>query len=556
MARGPSLRWLVAASLMIAGCGGSSTNPTSTTPGLSAPTNPTATLKPDAGSEKITVKGSIADSYNGEAVKDAILIVQALTSDALPQASGSMGAASGSLPPGAAVGAMPASVAAVPTPMPSVKPTVGGRQGAAAPPRAALAPDDPSRPRKISVDDRGQFEIPVMAPGTYQITAWAPGYQALTIVGTRPSDGLNIPLTPHVPPSGYEMSGKVLTAAKKPAQGASVVAGLPAGLSAGEPVVVGTDGQFVLKDLRRSLVPVAAYVETEGEIKAWDLKKDVSVAYGPDKKVTSPEFTLRAVGTPVILSGIATSSAAELKPRQVSVLLAPAKGPELPLLTRTPDREGYFRFALPPLNPGETYHVVAAASSKRGQVVYQHRHKLNQSDLKLEVALVAPPKDPVLDVSLEPPLVTWDAMEQASAYRVRLETIEGEAKTLWAAIVTGTRVTLPDADLLALLKKGTRYRLTLAAIKVPTTESYQLAGIERAPWEFAASAAPVEFVYGEGMLAPAAEATVSATPSPRPAVRPTTRPVVRPTPKPAAKPAPKPTGRPGRVVHEPTPPRA
>lgn len=486
-------RWLpliLAGTLFVSACSGSNpASPGSTNPGMPAATGATTAARPEAGSEKITVKGAIEDSRTGDAIPKAIVVFQALTTDTMPTAAAT-GSATGS--------AMPMAEAA-PTPVPTATPQApsnAGRQGATAPKRPAPKPDDPKAPKKVTVDDKGQFELKDVAPGTYMVTAYAPGYQAMTIVGNRPSQ-LNITLTPHKLPAGHEVAGSVKTAAEKPAEGAHVVSGVVAGQTIGDSTEAKSDGSFVLKDLRMGRTPIAAYVGDAGEIKAWALQSEVPIAVGKDKKTPSPQFILRAVSNPVILSGKVTSPVKELKPRQVSVQLVTDNG-AVPLLTRTPDKEGYFRFSLPALAEGQTYQLIASGADAQGDVVYAHKHKLNASDLKLEIGLPKAPPSPKLEMVEDPAgLVSWDAVDDVSVYRLRVETTGDEPQTVWEGFSTGTRVALPDPDVIPLLKKGEKYRLTLSTIKVADGTGYDLASVAREPWAFAASHAPVDFVHGE-----------------------------------------------------------
>lgn len=524
-------RWLpliLAGTLFVSACSGSNpASPGSTNPGMPAATGATTAARPEAGSEKLTVKGAIADARTGDAVAKAVVVFQALTTDSMPSP----------VATGSATGSATPAPEATPTPAPTATPkapTNAGRQGATAPKRPAPRPDDPKAPKKVSVDDKGQFEIKDVPPGTYMVTAYAPGYQALTIVGNRPAQ-LNMALTPHKQPAGHEVAGSVKTAAEKPAEGAHVVAGVVPGLTIGDSTEAKSDGSFVLKDLRMGRTPIAAYVGDAGEIKAWALQSEVPIAVGKDKKTPPPQFVLRAVSNPVILSGKVTSSAKELKPRQVAVQLVTDNG-AVPLLTRTPDKEGYFRFSLPALGEGQTYQLIASGADAQGDVVYAHKHKLNASDLKLEIALPKAPPAPKLDVFGDPAgLVAWDAVDDVSVYRLRLETAGDEPQTVWESFSTGTRVALPDPDVIPLLKKGEKYRLTLTAIKVADGTGYDLAGVASEPWAYAASHAPVDFVHGE--QAAQAPDALSASPMTPPAVAPVAPPVAKPAkPAPVAKP--------------------
>jgi hypothetical protein len=543
-----SFRWLplaLAGSLAVGACGSSPTTPGSTNPPLQAPAaNPPS--RPEAGSEKITLKGAIASAADGEGIANATLIVQALTTDVFPtgpasgsfDASGSLGA-SGSMPP-------PPPVPVAPSSAPPAPPLASsGRSGATAPIRPAAALDDARKPKTVKVDSHGQFEVKDMEPGTYQITAYAPGYEALTLVGTRPRN-LNLALLPHKAPKGYEVAGKVQTAASRPAIGAHVVAGVIPGLSVGDDTMVSNDGGFSLRDLRKGKTPIAAYLGDPGEIKAWAIQPEVPIAVGKDHRSATPELTLRAVTDPVILSGKVTSPNKDLKPRQVSVRLVTELG-EVPLLTAKPDKEGYFRFALPQPGEGQTYHLTASGADADGDIVYAHKLKINASDLKVEIPLPDVPKAPHIALDEQPIAVSWQAADWASVYRLRLETIGDEPVSVWEAYSTATKVTLPDPDVLAVLKKGTKYRLTLTSIKVADGVAYELQEVEAAPWALAASRTPTEFVYGALLpeqatpserVIPIAPATPSVHPSPA-----STKPKAKP-----GKPKTKPKKRSGQVV--------
>lgn len=527
---GPN-RWLpliLAGTLLLAACSGSNpASPGATNPNM-APPGSTTPSRPEAGSEKMTVKGAIADARTGEALTKATLLVQLLTSDVFPsQATGSMDASPSASSPDSTGSLLP--------------PASAGRQGATAPRRPAPTAEDVKRPKKITVDDKGQFEIKDMQPGTYQITAYAPGYQALTLVGNRPVQ-LNMALVPHRATPGYELSGSVMTAASKPAQGAHVIAGVVPGLSIGDTTTAGDDGVFALRDLRKGKTSIAAYLGDASEIKAWAIQGEVPIAVGKDKKTPSPELTLKAVTNPVIFSGKVTASGKDLRPRQVAVALVTEYG-EIPLLTRTPDKEGYFRFALPQLGEGQTYHLTASGTDTAGNVVYAHKHQLNAGDLKMEVALPEPPKEPRFDPTATPLSFAWEAYEGVSVYRVRVESMGEEPQTLWEGYATGTRVLMPEPDVVPLLKKGEKYRMTLTAIKVAEGQPYELSSIAAEPWAQASSAAPKEFVFGDVSSDPrkAPEATLSApaTIEPSPAPKLTPKAPLKPTPMPKKPKAPK-----------------
>ncbi|MNY14717.1 hypothetical protein D3C86_1479030 [compost metagenome] len=96
--------------------------------------------------------------------------------------------------------------------------------------------------------------------------------------------------------------------------------------------------------------------------------------------------------------------------------------------------------------------------------------------------------------------------------------------------------------MIPLLKKGEKYRLTLSAIKVADGVGYDLSSVTAEPWAFAASHAPVDFVYGQdtvGGVEPKAPAQAPKQAPKEPEQGLVPAPVAPPVAKPVA-PAPKP----------------
>lgn len=485
-----SRRWqtaMLAGALMISGCSGNNpASPGSVNPALgSTPNTPAESAAARQATEKVTVHGSVADARTGDAIPKATILLQALpdapSSAPLPMASGSM-------PPGATT---PEST----TPGAMTPPTEGAPPAAPAPAPSAPAPAALEKPIKLGVDDKGQFEVKDLLPGQYQITAFAPGYQPVTTIGVRPAQ-LHFELSPLSPKAGHTMTGQVKTAADKPAPGARVVAGFTPGKTLGDAMTVGGDGKFDFKDLRTGKIPVAAYLAEGSDITAWALQREVPVALGKEKLTPSPTLTLRAITSPVILSGKVTTPTKELKPRQVHVLLVDGTA-EIPLITRTPDKDGHFRFSLPPLEEGQTYHLIATGLDEAGNTAYSHLHKLADSDLKLELALPDLPAAPEFQPDELAFGASWRGSSTASVYRLRVESIGEDAQTVWEGWTSGTILAMPDPKTLPILTKGKKYRASFSAIKVAEGTPYELTSVPSAPWATAASLAPIEFKAGE-----------------------------------------------------------
>lgn len=476
-----SRRWqtaLLAGALMLSGCSGNNpASPGSVNPALGSQTNTNTQSTGPAPQEKVTVHGSVADARTGEAVPKATILLQALpespSSAPLPMASDSVDAPSNGEPAAGEPTLGAPTPADTPTPPPTPEP----------------------RPIKLGVDDKGQFEVKDLLPGLYQITAFAPGYQPVTTIGVRPAQ-LHFELSPLAPKGGHAMTGMVKTAADKPAVGARVVTGFTPGKTLGDAMTVGGDGKFDFKGLRTGKLPVAAYLAEGSEITAWALQREVPVALGNEKLTPSPTLTLRAVTSPVILSGKVTSPSKNLKPRQVHVLLVDGNA-EIPLITRTPETDGFFRFSLPMLEEGQSYHLVAMGLDEAGNTAYSHLHKLEDSDLKLELALPDLPTEPEYHPESLSFGASWKGSANASVYRLRVESIGEDAQTVWEGWTSGTAVGMPDPELLPILSKGKTYRASFSAIKVAEGTPYELTAVTSVPWSTAASRAPIEFTAGE-----------------------------------------------------------
>lgn len=525
-----SRRWqtaILALALIHTGCSGNNpATPGSVNPPLGAPTtaNADATGSRQA-TDKVTVHGSVADARTGESVPKATILLQGI----------------------------PEAPAAVPLEMAtgSAQTAASGSAVTATSSAAAKAPAAPPAPIKLGVDDKGQFAVKDLLPGQYQITAFAPGYQPMTIIGVRPAQ-LHFELVPLSPKGGHAMTGQVKTAADKPATGARVVAGFTPGKTLGDAMTVGGDGKFDFKDLRSGKLPIAAYLAEGADITAWAIQREVPVALGKEKLTPAPTLTLRAVSSPLILSGKVTSPSKDLKPRQVHALLVDGDS-EIPLLTRVPDKDGHFRFSLPSLEENQSYHLIATGLNEKGDTAYAHLHKLADSDLKLELALPDLPASPELQSEELAFGAVWRGASTASVYRLRVESVGDDAQTVWEGWTSGTVLGMPDAKTVPILTQGKTYRASFSAVKVAEGTPYELTAVPSAPWATSASLAPVTFTAGESLeateateapeAAPATGATgqpAEAAPPVKTETKPEAKPEAKSQPKPEAKPETKP----------------
>ncbi|MBM3271440.1 MAG: hypothetical protein FJZ01_27705 [Candidatus Sericytochromatia bacterium] len=474
-------RWAVLFALAAAvGCSSSSpTSPGNVGGNLPAATGAGPSPKTDTTVEKLSLKGQVVDARTGTALSKATVVayrIAELTSESLSPAAAPSGAGTDSATASAA--------AATPEPAPA-------RQADRPRPKGSAPP-----PVKTTADDKGNFEIKDLPPGTYAVTAFRKGYVAVSYVSGRPASGrLDVALPPQGDgPPGYEIQGKVFNLSRKPGAGVMVGAALPPGLFAGAPAVSDADGGFTLADLPAGKLLLAAWTNGDaGELRTWGIQRDVKIAEGKDKKSSSPQITLRAIAKQIVLAGKVAAPSKAIKPRQVQVLLATEDGTEVALLTRTPDKDGHFRFGLPAPEDGTTYHLVASGVDSAGNAVYSHLHQIAGPGHAFDLQLPDLPATPSLFT--EPvPEWSWTAEPDVSAYRVRLETTGDDAKTLWEGWTTGTSIALPQVGGLA-LKHGEAYRFTLSAVRAQG--AFEMTEIAVTPWAAAASLAPREFVAGQ-----------------------------------------------------------
>ncbi len=462
------------------GCASSSPTQPNTVAGANLPggTNPAGQVQTNDTADKLTLKGRVTDAQTGAPLsRVTLLVVQTVAAPAAPPPpTGPL--ASGSLP---ASTSAPASVSLQSLP--------------SSPSTPAARAEKLDKPIEVKADARGNFAVHDLPPGTYAITAFKPGYEAVTYQGGRPASGeLDLVLVPNGAPSGNEITGKVMLLDHKPAVGVHVAAALPSGLFASPTALTDADGDFTIDGLPTGKLTLAAWETGEpGEVRAWGYVRDIPVAYGKNKRSGHPQITLRAVTHPIILAGKVTSQAIGVKPRQVQVFLETDASADIPLLSRAPDKDGYYRFSVPAPEQATAYHLVASGIDGRGDASYAHLHDLAGPSHADDLVLPALPATPSMIVAAHTTW-TWQPLPNVSAYRLRLESTGASATTLWEGWTTGTSITFPDIPGLELLK-GDTYRYSLAGIN--TLGATELSGLALAPWSAASSLAPIEFIAGE-----------------------------------------------------------
>ncbi|MBI6545709.1 MAG: hypothetical protein HY692_02885, partial [Cyanobacteria bacterium NC_groundwater_1444_Ag_S-0.65um_54_12] len=476
---------VIAVMLMtMVGCSSSSpTSPGGVGANLPAATGQAPTAKSNEAIEKQTIKGRVLDALTGEPLNSAVILVEeaelpnientGLTSPVgTDSASSSPGAPNLGLPPASSGNKTADSARGRPPAKASAQPAV-----------------------KVSTDEKGNFEIKDLPAGTYAITAHHKGFVAVTFLGGRPASGrLQIALLPQVPAAGHDLAGNIRLLNNKPAAGVSTAVALRSMLFAGGMAVSDPGGSFTLSGLPSGKYLLAAWTPGDaGEIRAWGMQREVNVAVGKDKKSSHPEIILRAVAKPVVLAGKVTAPSKMIRPRQVQAFLATDDGAELLLMTKAPDQDGYFRFSLPALVEGTTYHLVASGVSTGGNAAHAHLHNLAGPSHSHDLVLPDLPATPSFTTA-EGLVWTWPAMPNVSVYRLRLESTGDDGKTLWEGWTTGTKLTLPGLPALA-LRHGDPYRYTLSAIR--TQGAFELPEVGFTPWTQAASLVPREFIAGE-----------------------------------------------------------
>lgn len=421
--------------------------------------------------------------------------------------------APGALPlPGASASA--AAGATSPAPSPSgKKPKDEDKPGAAASvdPNASPAVAATPYPANVyKIDSRGRFELKDLPEGSYNLTFWAPGYQATTIQGGLPAE-IEVPLRPiDVDPKRlHEMKGVVRQANNQPAGNVEVEVSSVAGKAPGVHESTDDNGNFAMKGLYAGNYAVAAWTTNlEGEVETFSLVKEVPVSLGRERRTVSPTLILRAVTTPVLLAGTVEGSAkeSEIKAAQAAKKPVPGIRPvsvrayitvgdgEIPIATANVGKDGYFRLRLPQLPDGANYHLVASGQSDSGQTAYAHEYDLEASDPKMTFKLPAAPEAlSVLDRSKHPRF-SWEPVgSDVSAYRVAIEKVGQEGDTVWEGWTTGTGIGLPKVKDLALLREGESYRYSLAAVKLADDKKMELISVGTRPWAASGITKPATF---------------------------------------------------------------
>lgn len=484
----------------------------------------------------------------------------------VPGASTSPGA---SASPGAAA-ASPAASPAGKKPKDADKPGASPAAGGSPEPGAAPAVAATPYPANVyKIDSRGRFELKDLPEGSYNLTFWAPGYQATTIQGGLPSE-IEVPLRPiDVDPKRlHEMKGVVRQATNQPAGNVEVEVSSVAGKAPGVHEATDDNGNFAMKGLYAGNYAVAAWTTNlEGEVETFALVKEVPVSLGRERRTISPTLILRAVTTPVLLAGLVEGSAkeAEIKAAQAAKKPIPGVRPvsvrayitvgdgEIPIATANVGKDGYFRMRLPQLPDGAQYHLVASGQSDSGQTAYAHEYEIEASDPKMAFKLPAPPEAmSVLDRSKHPRF-SWEPVgSDVSAYRVAIEKVGQEGDTIWEGWTTGTGIGLPKIKDLALLREGESYRYSLAAVKLADDKKMELIAVGNQPWNSSGITKPATFevVRVKPGQKPPAEGPVKAlpakpgaaggeAPAPVKSVAPTPAPKASGSASPSAKPTPK-----------------
>lgn len=511
-------------------------------------------------------KDEIDDGQDGDASRDdrengPIVVAQAddpVIPDAetttSPRPSGSPGASTSpmpgvSLPPGTS-----SSPTSSNSPSPSASGS-GNTSGKSPDPSGSNAPSVMGTPYPATaykIDSRGRFELKDLPEGSYNLTFWAPGYQATTIQGGLPSE-LEVPLRPIDVDAKqlHEMKGVVRRADNQPAPDVDVEVSSVAGKLPGVHENTDVNGNFGLKGLYAGNYAVAAWTTSlEGEVETFAMVKEVPVSLGRERRTVSPTLVLRAVTTPVLLAGSVAGSAKEseikaavaakkpipgVKPVSVRAYIQVGDG-EIPIATAAVGKDGYFRMRLPQLPEGASYHVVASGQSDSGQTAYVHEFEIESSDPKMAFTLPEAPEPATVTDRTKYPRFNWEPVgSDVSAYRVAIEKIGQEGDTIWEGWTTGTGIGLPKIKDLALLREAESYRYSLTAVKLQDDKKLELITLATQPWRSSGITKPATFEVVRvkpGQKAPA-DAPVKTLSTPRPTTAPASTKPASAAPKPA-----------------------
>ncbi|MEB3197268.1 MAG: hypothetical protein VKP62_08700 [Candidatus Sericytochromatia bacterium] len=375
-------------------------------------------------------------------------------------------------------------------------------------PPTASGPAQPATTARV--DSRGKFEFKDLPEGTYNLTVWAPGYQALSLIGTMPSE-VDIPLRPLEPDLKklHEMKGVVRLANNQPAAKVDVEVSSVAGKLAGGRELTDENGSFSMKGLPSGSYSAAAWTTNlEGEIVSFAMVKEVPVSQGRERRTVSPTLILRAVTAPLLFAGTVEGSAKEtevkaaiaakkgipgVRPTRVQAAIVVGDG-EIPLASVPVAKDGYFRLRLPPLPEGATYHLTASGQSETGQTSHVHVHDLEAADPKVSLKLPEAPDSVTPADRSKHPRFTWEAHStQVTAYRLAVEKTGPDGDTIWETWTSGTGASLPNVKDLYFLREGESYRYILSAVKLVDDKKFELTNLADRPWEFSGLTKPATF---------------------------------------------------------------
>jgi hypothetical protein len=442
-------------------------------------------------------------------------------------------AATGTSAASPAIPAAPAPAASVPAAGTSPTP-VAGNPGASAP----VPMGTPYPVTTYRVDSQGKFELKDLPEGSYNLTFWAPGYQAVSLIGALPGE-VDIPLRPLDPDLKklHEVKGVVRLANNQPAGDVDVEISSLTGRLAGQRESTDEQGNFKMQGIPSGNYSLAAWTtDADGEIASFAMVKEVPVSLGRERRSVSPTLVLRAVTNPLLFAGTVEGSAkeaeikaalAEKKPvpgmRPLRVLAAIQVGDgEIPIASVPVAKDGYFRLRLPPLPDGATYHLTATGQSETGQLSYRHLYDLESADPKLSLKLPDAPTAVTVIEGGKHPRFSWDALNsQITAYRLSVDKAGPDGDTLWEAWTSGTGANLPNIKELAFLREGESYRYSLSAVKLLDDKKFELSQIVDRPWEASGITKPATF---EVVRAKGSELKLQSTRSPAPTKKPSSAP--------------------------------
>lgn len=512
--------------LILVGCG---SNPAGTTPGSGAAQLPPQTNPGIKGNDTANqaqtgptanLTGSVTDALSGKPVSNAQLFVMGVAVAAAPASSTASPspAGGGGGPAPSPVPSLATSPSAAPSglasaspgpgakgsPVPGVSPSPLSSAPAAAGSAVPMAAATPMPLKELKADGKGHFELKDLPQGTYDITLVAPGYEARTYEGPLPKS-LDVTLRPLTPSKKvlHDMPGVVREATSQPAGNVQVLASAMLGQYLGAQATTDDTGHFTLKGLVSGNYAVAAWTTgLTGEIDTFAMLDEVPLDVGREQRSVSPTLVLHAVSEPILLAGTVTGTPKAdgkkedpdaVRPLSVRAYLHVGQG-EIPLLTVPVGQDGYFRMHLPALPDGASYHLAAAGRSANGQSVYVHRYDLTAGDAKIDLAL---PEGPgALDVTSRTVAAGFGWEPKATsvaAYRLTLETVGRDARTIWQGWTTGTALQLPASKDFTLLKPGESYRATLTAITLGDKGDQDLQAIPNEPWSQSQLSAPTTF---------------------------------------------------------------